>query len=79
MMKNKAYDLSTYPFRKGELLLFDTNVWIYLFPVPAARAYRYAVKYSSGLKTMLHKAKYRDFKAFRVSLDRRLVQTQNKR
>ena len=53
MMKNKAHDLSTYPFRKGELLLFDTNVWIYLFPVPAARAYRYAVKYSSALKLML--------------------------
>ena len=97
MMKNKAYDLSTYSFRKGEPLLFDTNVWIYLFPVPAARAYRYAVKYSSGLKSMLqvgaqpvvdalvlseylnrycriewnanHKAKYRDFKAFRVSAD----------
>ncbi len=26
MMKNKAYDLSTYPFRKGEPLLFDTKI-----------------------------------------------------
>lgn len=97
MMKNKAYNLSAYPFYKGESLLFDTNVWLYLFPVPAVRAYRHSLKYSSALKSMLqvgaqpvvdalvlseylnrycriewnanHKAKYRDFKAFRVSTD----------
>ena len=53
MMKNKAYDLSTYSFRKGEPLLFDTNVWIYLFPVPAARAYSVCGEVQQRLKSRL--------------------------
>jgi predicted nucleic acid-binding protein len=34
-------------------LLFDTNVWLYLYPAPAASVYRHAARYSSGLKSML--------------------------
>ena len=33
-MKNKAYDLSTYAYSNGEPLLFDANVWLFLFPAP---------------------------------------------
>lgn len=52
MMTNKAYHLSNYSFRKGESLLFDANVWLYLFPAPIGVVYRHAATYSRGLKSM---------------------------
>lgn len=51
MMKNKAYNLSEYSVQSGELLLLDANVWLYLLPAPGL-VYRYAAKYSRGLKRM---------------------------
>lgn len=51
MMKNKAYNLSNYSVQNGELLLLDANVWLYLLPAPGL-VYRYAAKYSRGLKYM---------------------------
>lgn len=52
-MKNKAHDLATYAFSNGDALLFDTNVWLYLFPAPSATAHGFANNYSAALKRML--------------------------
>lgn len=52
-MKNKARDLSTYAFSKGEALLLDTNVWLYLFPAPSDRPSSFARSYSAAFKRML--------------------------
>ena len=54
--KNKAHDLSGYMFRKGEIVLIDTNVWLYLNPPPSnPNPHRVALIYSRGLKAMLSK------------------------
>ena len=34
-MKNTVHDLSDYTFRKDDILLLDTNVWLYLNPAPS--------------------------------------------
>jgi predicted nucleic acid-binding protein len=52
-MRNKAYDLVAYNFSRDEPLLFDTNVWLYLFPAPSDKLPYYATRYSSALKRML--------------------------
>jgi len=52
-MKNKAHNLSTYAFSKGEGLLLDANVWLYLFPAPSDRSPGFARNYSAALKRML--------------------------
>lgn len=52
-MKNKAYDLTRYQFQKEELLLLDTNVWLFLFPAPSDRPTFHAASYSAALKSML--------------------------
>lgn len=52
MKKNKAYDLSTYPFGKDEPLLLDTNVWLYLFPAPSDRSSSWSGVYSAAFKTI---------------------------
>lgn len=52
-MNNKAHDLSVYPFRKAEVFLIDTNVWLYLYPAPSSAKTRFARQYSKGLKAML--------------------------
>ncbi len=52
-MKNKAFDLSTYTFTKGETLLFDANVWLDLFPAPSGKPSFAAYKYSAALKKMI--------------------------
>ena len=52
-MNNKAHDLSVYPFRKAEVFLIDTNVWLYLYPAPSSAKTRFARRYSKGLKAML--------------------------
>ena len=51
-MKNKAHDLATYAFAKNEVLLFDTNIWLYLFPAPSNPAPAFTSKYSAALKRM---------------------------
>ncbi|QFY44841.1 PIN domain-containing protein [Candidatus Methylospira mobilis] len=50
-MKNKAYDIAAYQFSKDEPLLFDTNIWLYLFPAPSGQN-PHAPVYSSALKKM---------------------------
>ncbi|MGE3979321.1 MAG: PIN domain-containing protein [Nitrospira sp.] len=52
-MKNKARDLSNYAFSKGEALLLDANVWLYLFPAPSDQLPGFASRYSAALKKML--------------------------
>jgi predicted nucleic acid-binding protein len=52
-MKNKAHDLSTYAFSKGEALLLDANVWLYLYPAPSDRFTGFAGRYSAAFKRML--------------------------
>ena len=51
-MKNKAHDLSTYPFSCGEPFLIDANVWIYLHPPPSRINKEFFRRYSAGLKAM---------------------------
>ena len=51
-MKNKAYDLATYSFSKGETFLLDANVWIYLYPPPSGSKNKFTKQYSNGLKSM---------------------------
>ena len=63
--KNKAHDLSGYVFCKGEIVLIDTNVWLYLNPPPTnskhppsskhRAASIYGRVYGRGLKAMLSK------------------------
>lgn len=52
-MKNKAYNLSTYNFVKDEILLIDTNIWLYLFPAPSDSGHSFTKQYSAGFKTIL--------------------------
>jgi len=52
-MKNKAYDLTTYAFKKNEALLLDANVWLFLFSAPSDKAIGYGGGYSAALKRML--------------------------
>ena len=52
-MKNKAHNLSNYSFRNGESLLFDANVWLYLYPAPSKVGDQLTAEYSRGLKAML--------------------------
>lgn len=52
-MKNKARNLSTYAFSKGEALLLDANVWLFLFPAPSDRLPGFANVYSAAFKGML--------------------------
>ena len=51
--KNKAHDLSGYRFHKREVVLIDTNVWLYLNPPPSSNKHRAAFIYGKGLKAML--------------------------
>lgn len=53
MKKNRAYHALAYPFQKGEPILFDANVWIYLQPPSAQPTPWYAKSYSSVLKQIL--------------------------
>lgn len=53
MIKNKVYDLSSYPFRSGEKVLVDTNIWLYLFPAPGVPEKWFVCKYSLAFKNLL--------------------------
>jgi len=52
-MKNKAHDLASYNFSRGEQLLLDANVWLFLFPAPSDTLPVYVTKYSAAFKQML--------------------------
>ena len=52
-MKNKAYNLATYAFKKDEPLILDANVWLYLYPAPSDKYTGPAASYSAAMKSML--------------------------
>lgn len=52
-MKNKAYNLSRYTFSTSEKILFDANIWLYLFPPPGNPQAHFAAIYSSHFARML--------------------------
>jgi hypothetical protein len=52
-MKNKAYDLTTYAFSKGEPILLDANVWLFLYPAPSGKPSSSRSSYSAAFKNML--------------------------
>lgn len=53
VMKNKAHDLASYKFTKDETILFDANIWLYLFPAPSDVPPFFAANYSRALKCMM--------------------------
>ena len=52
-MKNKAHDIASYSFQKGEQLLLDTNVWLCICPVPSDTSKIYTAGYVAAFKKML--------------------------
>jgi predicted nucleic acid-binding protein len=52
-MNNKAHDLAAYNFTKGEPLLLDTNVWLFLFQAPSDSYLTPAPGYSEAFKKIL--------------------------
>lgn len=53
MKKNRAHDAMKYAFTKGEPILIDANVWLYLQPPAAQPPPGFAWRYSSTLKSIL--------------------------
>ena len=54
-MKNTVHDLSDYTFRKDDVLLLDTNVWLYLNPAPSDKSlvtFSLSRQYSEAFKSM---------------------------
>ncbi len=51
-MKNKAYNLSGYSFQQNETILFDANVWLYLYPATSRTQPPYVAGYAGGLKSI---------------------------
>jgi predicted nucleic acid-binding protein len=51
--KNKAHDATKYIFSKGEPVLIDANVWLYLQPPAARPPPGFAWRYSKTLKNIL--------------------------
>lgn len=52
-MKNKAHNVANYSFTSGEEVLFDANIWIYLFPPPGNPAHFYATQYSKAVSCLV--------------------------
>ncbi|WP_191575509.1 PIN domain-containing protein [Achromobacter insolitus] len=53
-MKNKAYDIASYSYKKGEIFLFDANIWLYISAPPSsATVGQWNKKYSQALKDIL--------------------------
>ena len=52
-MKNKAFNLSKYMFSAREKILFDANIWLYLFPPPGNPQHPFAAVYSTHFARML--------------------------
>lgn len=53
-MNNKAYDLASYSFSRGEQILVDTNIWLYLFPAPGNPQLGFARQYSSAFSRLVN-------------------------
>lgn len=53
MKRNKAHDVAKYVFSKGEQILIDANVWLYLQPPSVQPPPRFAWQYSNALKQIL--------------------------
>lgn len=53
MASNKAWEVNKYNFCSGERLLFDANIWLYLFPAPSSGAQHGAKIYSAAFKAIL--------------------------
>lgn len=53
IMKNKAYDLSSYSFSSDEQVLVDTNVWLYLFPAPGNPPHNFTQQYSTAFANLV--------------------------
>lgn len=54
-MKNKAHDIKSYGYKKGEALLFDANIWLYISAPPSsAPVAHWTKRYSQALKEMLN-------------------------
>ena len=52
MPQSRIFRLSTYPFHEAESILFDANIWLYLYPPPSG-AHNLPAAYSSGFKRAL--------------------------
>ena len=52
-LKNKAHDVSKYLFTHGEPVLFDANIWLYLYPAPSNPKRPEFYLYSPALSNML--------------------------
>ncbi len=52
-MKNKAFNLSKYTFSSSDKILFDANIWLYLFPPPGNPQYPFAAVYSAHFSRMI--------------------------
>lgn len=53
MMRNRAYDLTTYSFSSGDKILIDANVWLYLYPPPSNSKSTFAASYSRAFATLI--------------------------
>ncbi len=53
MKKNKAHDVAKYAFSKGEPILIDANVWLYLQPPSVQPPPKFAWQYSNAFKQLL--------------------------
>jgi predicted nucleic acid-binding protein len=52
-MNNKAHDVSKYSFTKGEALLLDANIWLFLYQAPSDSTLAPAPAYSAAFKQIL--------------------------
>lgn len=53
MTKNKAYHAARYTFKKGEPVVVDTNVWLFLQPPAAQPPQVYTRAYSAAFKNLV--------------------------
>lgn len=53
MKTNKAHNATSYVFQKGEPILIDANIWLYLQPPAAQPPPGFAWRYSKALKNLL--------------------------
>jgi predicted nucleic acid-binding protein len=53
MVKNKAYDVSSYSFVSKEAILIDANIWMYLFPPPSSFKSKFVFSYSKAFSKLL--------------------------
>ena len=53
MVKNKAYDLSSYSFASQEAILIDANIWMYLFPPPSNSNLKFTFSYSKAFSKLI--------------------------